>query len=138
MRLPPSSRHAASGPNMTPMIDVVFLLIIFFLVSSHLVKQETQTPLDLPVAMAHQPPPERDQRLVVNVHSDQSLSIRGRQVDRAELRQLLHREVADRGRNAQLHIRCDQASPYRVIEPILQAASHANVSQITFAVIDQP
>ena len=41
---------------MTPMIDVVFLLIIFFLVSSHLARQETQMELDFarrptPVAM---------------------------------------------------------------------------------------
>ncbi len=37
---------------MTPMIDVTFLLIIFFLVSSHLAKQENFLKLDLPTAAA--------------------------------------------------------------------------------------
>ena len=36
--------------NLTSLIDVVFLLIIFFLVSSHLAKQESQLELPLPVA----------------------------------------------------------------------------------------
>ena len=36
--------------NMTPLIDVVFLLIIFFLVSSHLAQRETQQELALPTA----------------------------------------------------------------------------------------
>ena len=35
---------------MTPMIDVTFLLIIFFLVSSHLAQQELQVDLELPAA----------------------------------------------------------------------------------------
>ena len=50
MRVPnyPGSRGVSI--NLTPMIDVTFLLIIFFLVSSHLAKQENFLPLELPVA----------------------------------------------------------------------------------------
>ena len=47
MRVPSNLRSGSLGFNMTPMIDVVFLLIIFFLVSSHLAKQEVQMPLPL-------------------------------------------------------------------------------------------
>ena len=50
MRLPHYPRQRAIQLNMTPLIDVVFLLIIFFLVSSHLARQETQVELDLPTA----------------------------------------------------------------------------------------
>ncbi len=52
MRLP-TQQHTDRGRldvKMTPMIDIVFLLIIFFLVSSHLAKQEVQLDLDLPAA----------------------------------------------------------------------------------------
>ena len=38
MRLPTDSTSRELSTNMTPMIDVVFLLIIFFLVSSHLAR----------------------------------------------------------------------------------------------------
>ena len=50
MRVPLSNRRHRLEMNMTPMIDVVFLLIIFFLVSSHLQKQEAHAELDLPTA----------------------------------------------------------------------------------------
>jgi len=63
---------------MTPMIDVVFLLIIFFLVSSHLQRQETQQELDLPVAQASiedeaKPTP----RVTINVLEDGSMVVSG-------------------------------------------------------------
>ena len=43
-------RRDEAGVDLTPLIDVVFLLIIFFLVSSHLAKQEGQLELPLPEA----------------------------------------------------------------------------------------
>ena len=50
MRVPRSSRNSEIGINMTPMIDVVFQLLIFFLVSSHIAKHEAQMALPLPIA----------------------------------------------------------------------------------------
>ena len=40
MRCPTNIARGSVGFNMTPMIDVVFLLIIFFLVASHLSQKE--------------------------------------------------------------------------------------------------
>ena len=56
MRLPHNGQSRELSNNMTPMIDVVFLLIIFFLVSSHLARQESRVPLELPDALSHLPP----------------------------------------------------------------------------------
>ncbi len=50
MKVPTQLNSGEVDFNMTPMIDVVFLLIIFFLVSTHLAKQEAQLELPLPVA----------------------------------------------------------------------------------------
>ena len=84
MRLPQRHGPASVGINMTPMIDVVFQLIIFFLVSSHLAKQEAQLPLPLPVAdssAAPQPTPAR--HVVVNVLNDGTLLLAGRRLGAA-------------------------------------------------------
>ena len=54
MQVPSSTTSRGEvGFNMTPMIDIVFLLIIFFIVSSHLARQETQLELALPAASSH-------------------------------------------------------------------------------------
>ena len=47
MRVPNHLESQRFGFNMTPMIDVVFLLIIFFLVSMEMNKQENRMQLDL-------------------------------------------------------------------------------------------
>jgi len=68
MRAPSHPGRGAIGLNMTPMIDVVFLLIIFFLVSSHLARQEVELQLDLPEAGTGERPAEDDtRRVIVNV-----------------------------------------------------------------------
>ena len=59
--------------NMTPMIDVVFLLIIFFLVSSHLAQQEVQPDLKLPTAASGGLAPPSATRVTVNLRADGQL-----------------------------------------------------------------
>ncbi len=51
MRLPTQySQRTPLRFNITPLIDVVFLLIIFFLVASHFVRSENAAPVQLPLA----------------------------------------------------------------------------------------
>ena len=73
---------------MTPMIDVVFLLIIFFLVSSHLARQESQLELALPIALTGQDDIDTETpRLTINVKPDGSLWLAGRPVAKGQLKQ---------------------------------------------------
>ena len=76
MRSPTNLGRGSIGFNMTPMIDVVFLLIIFFLVSSHLAQQETQVTVDLPDASSSDRPEEEDvRRLFINILSETEILI---------------------------------------------------------------
>ena len=62
--------------NMTPMIDVVFLLIIFFLVSSNLAQQEVLLEVDLPdAASGNQPRDDDTRRIVINVLSENHVQV---------------------------------------------------------------
>ena len=56
--------------NITPLIDIVFLLIIFFLVASHFVRSELQEPIELPAAREGESEPnEIARRLVITIDS---------------------------------------------------------------------
>ncbi len=76
---------------MTPMIDVVFQLIIFFLVASHLARQETQVEVDLPTAASGHQEDEQPElrRVVVNVlpgiGTDGRVQVGGRLLTHSEL-----------------------------------------------------
>lgn len=143
MRVPSNLSRGSVGFNMTPMIDVVFLLIIFFLVSSHLARQEIQLQLDLPDAGSGRRPEEDPQtrRVVVNVLPDRSaggnLVVGGRVVHEDELAEMIGYESRRSGRALEVRIRSDRKVPYRVVEPVMIACAKAGVWKVTFAVVEK-
>ena len=120
MRVPQNLRSGDLGFNMTPMIDVVFLLIIFFLVSSHLARQEAQMELPLPIADSGTKASDIEgRRLTLNVTIDGAMILAGRRVSREELAQRLvvARQAADG--DLEVRIRSDREVPYRHVAPIM-------------------
>ncbi len=135
MEIPRIGRSRQVDFNMTPMIDVVFLLIIFFLVSSHLAKQEVQKPLDLPIAQSGNKQGEEDApRVTINVLADGSLELAGRQIQRTDLGRRLTDRLQEEGAGLQVRIRADRAAPYRFVEPIMLACARAEIWDVSFSV----
>jgi len=140
MRSPTNSGRGSIGFNMTPMIDVVFLLIIFFLVSSHLARQETQVAVDLPDAATSDRPEEEDvRRLIVNVLSETEILVGSQPIEPARLETLLNYESqrslgAGNTRPLEVRIRTDRTVPYHVVEPILLACARSGIWNVKFAV----
>ena len=136
MKLPLRSRREDVGMNMTPMIDVVFLLIIFFLVSSHLARQEAQLQLDLPAAESGESNTESTRpRVVVNIRPTGEISLAGSVVQPSELTRRLQVELEKNSGDLELRIRSDRHVEYQRIEPILLACARAGVWNLTFSVI---
>jgi biopolymer transport protein ExbD len=124
------------GFNMTPMIDIVFLLIIFFILSSHFARQETQLELSLPAAASGQEAAvDETRRVTVNVSPDGQLQLAGATVDAAELEQKIQYESQRGGGDLEVRIRSDRQAPYHYVEPILLACARAGVWKVTFAVV---
>jgi biopolymer transport protein ExbD len=139
MRAPSNLGRGAVGFNMTPMIDVVFQLIIFFLVSSHLARQETQLEVDLPdAASGESAESDQTRRIVVNVlpeaQPDRRIQVGGEVMDGDRLAQLILHESQTASGELEVRIRSDRRMPYGVIEPILLACARAGVWNVTFAV----
>ncbi len=140
MRVPTNLSRESLGFNMTPMIDVVFLLIIFFLVSSHLAQQEIQLELDLPDARSGRRVDEDDiRRVVVNVLPDERpegrIMVGGQAMNAEQFTQMIGFESRRAGSQLEVRIRSDRKVPYRVIEPIMVACARSGVWNVSFAVI---
>jgi len=56
--------------NMAPMIDIVFLLLIFFMVSTTFVDREKQMDIELPLAQSGENPEREPDEVVINVARD--------------------------------------------------------------------
>ena len=134
MQVPTSSHRRSVGANMTPMIDVVFLLIIFFLVSSHLARQENRLPLELPVASTFDPTDLEKAPLTISVDDQAKWLVSGDVVDLETLRLILADLRNRQGSEAAIRIRTDGAVQYQYVEPVLRAAALAGVTDAAIAV----
>lgn len=137
MQVPTQTNRRSVGANMTPMIDVVFLLIIFFLVSSHLARQENRLPLDLPLASTHAPTDPEAAPLTISIDRDANWLVAGSVVDAASLRVILSELRSKMGRDAAIRIRTDGAVQYRYVEPVLREAALAGVTDAAIAVREE-
>lgn len=77
--------------NLAPMIDVVFLLLIFFMVATTFAQQEKEMSLDLPTAESGDEVESAPEEIVINLMSDGRLRIAGQDVDDEALEALLVR-----------------------------------------------
>jgi biopolymer transport protein ExbD len=135
MRVPTRSVSGEVGFNMTPMIDVVFQLIIFFLLSSHLAKQEKEVPLPLPAAASGKAEAADDRpRLTVNVLADGTLLVANRMVTAEDLTPLLRERRAAHGEALEVRIRGDRGVLYGRVEPVLLACVKAGIWNVAYVV----
>ncbi|MCI0492042.1 MAG: biopolymer transporter ExbD [Planctomycetes bacterium] len=123
------------GLNMTPMIDVVFQLIIFFLLSNHLAQQESHLVLDLPAALSgREAEINSAPRVTISVLADGQILLGTRPTPVEELASRLEFERKRAGKDLEVRIRADRSVPYQAVEPILLACADAGVWNVTFAV----
>ena len=139
MNIPRYKPYQKLGFNMTPMIDVVFLLIIFFLVSSHLAKQETQIELALPTAASAADDNLADKpRLTINIGADGSYSLAGRPIAAERLPEQFAAIREQEGGDVEVRIRGSRLAPYSAAEPIMIACTRAGIWDVSWAVYREP
>jgi biopolymer transport protein ExbD len=135
MKIPTVVKGGEVGINMTPLIDCVFLLMIYFLINSHLAKQEAQYKLPLPVAESGlKEKQEEKPRLTVNVLADGTLLLAGRQVTTEELGSRLAERRSALGKDVEVRIRGDRGVAYRHVEPIMLSCARLGIWNVSYAV----
>ena len=109
---------AVRSLSITPLIDVVFLLLIFFLVSSRFSKEERELDLNLPSVTQALPAMAQPHELVVNIDEEGRYYIDGgfRQLEQVE--QTLRRAKANNPLTQTVVIRADKKTQ---CEPLLVA-----------------
>jgi biopolymer transport protein ExbD len=136
VRLPTQSVQRGLQFNITPLIDVVFLLIIFFLVASHFIRNEQVEQVELPTATQTKDEDESASRIVVTVATDKRLILGGHDATVEEIERKLQFAAEQNGAAAtELRIRADRGVPYSVVEPLLLAAARAGITKVRFAVL---
>jgi biopolymer transport protein ExbD len=128
---PPRATEQEHTPDLTPMIDIVFLLIVFFMTVAHL-KSEEMIAVNIPIAEESAMPEERGIRTTVTVDASGSIFFGTRPVSLDELTSLLAASRTS-GQDFPVNLRVDASVPYREIRAILDACAAAGAANIIFA-----
>lgn len=135
MRPPLRARQHGLKVNLTPLIDIVFLLIIFFLAASHLAQSETAQAVELPEASPQEDEEQLPKRMVITITSTEQLFVAGNEISLPQLEALILRAKEDAGDEPiEVQIRSDRQVPYRVVEPVLLACVQAGITKVNFAI----
>jgi biopolymer transport protein ExbD len=122
--------HEKGGPNLTPLIDMLFLLIIFFIVTSAFVEEEKVLAVELAKAQFAEPLTAPQSPIVINITADGAVHLGGTRVTMAELAERLRAIHGDhKGREVQ--IRGDRRVPFQHVVEV-----HGLVNEIGFRRID--
>ena len=85
-------RRSSHIPNLTPLIDIVFLLLIFFMLTSHFVREDTLN-IQLPEANSGQQLDEKKSIEVV-INAEEQWLYEGEVVDADKLKQVLREDLS--------------------------------------------
>ncbi|MCR9198623.1 MAG: biopolymer transporter ExbD [Planctomycetaceae bacterium] len=122
--------------NITPLIDVVFLLIIFFLVASHFVRSEQAQQVSLPVATGGEVDNQQSpNRLTLTVEADGQLFLAGEPIAEDLLFERISQlETSDPAAPPEVRIRGDRDGEYGQMRRIIEYCASRRIQSIQFAV----
>ncbi|MFG0257634.1 MAG: ExbD/TolR family protein [Phycisphaerales bacterium JB043] len=121
---PPASPHV----EITPMIDMVFLLLIFFLVATTFHQTEREMQVALPEASAASPISAALREIIVNVLEDGTIIVSGQNYTPDALASLITDAVASNPEQ-KVTVRGDRNTPYAFIVGALDACKQAGVQE---------
>lgn len=147
---PRLKKHRARKPEpeadpefqIAPMIDILLVLLVFFISISSTEVLQSKQGIDLPVAKEGKEPDKTQAgQVIVNISFNElsnatTIDVDERQISEAELTSLLQQRSA---RNPQLRVlvRADKRIRYQFLRKILEAIGNSGISTVTFSVVDK-
>ncbi|MFW6058807.1 MAG: ExbD/TolR family protein [Phycisphaeraceae bacterium] len=119
---------------LAAMVDVLFLLLIFFMTASVFRQQELQIEVQLPTAETAEAGGPIADRLVITVDDDDAIYLGPRELTVPELREKL-RELAESNPNQTIVIRGDQRSRHGRTMQVLDLAREAGFTTADFGTV---
>jgi biopolymer transport protein ExbD len=117
----------SGGLELTPMIDVVFLLMIFFLVASKLDEADRFIDVVLPKASAAKPLTSRPREFLVNIDRDGNYFVGARPVAIGDLQTLLKQAAVDNPKRQTVIVRADENVAHKFVVAAMNACVEAGI-----------
>jgi biopolymer transport protein TolR len=130
-----AARRARRRPmaeiNVTPMVDVMLVLLIIFMVAAPLLT--VGVPIELPKTAAAPLPNEQEEPLTIALAADGRILVQNEEIGREQLVPLL-RAVSEERRSDKIFLRADGTIPYESVMQVmgaLNASGFRNIGLVT-------
>ena len=123
-----SDQEMMSEINVTPLVDVMLVLLVVFIVTAPLLSQSLE--VKLPKTAAVQTRMDSKQQ-VVTIDAEGKIALDSVMLSDEKLAQQLADSAAGKD-NFELHVHADEAVPYGRVAQIMAIAQHAGVSKLSF------
>ena len=120
------------GIQLAPLVDVLLLLLIFFLLTWNAARTENELDVKVPKASAAKEKSAPIGDVVVNVKADGNVVVNRRTLSGPELTELLKSLIQLNSEQAVV-IRGDEAGAYKNIVDVLNICTEAGVTNVAFA-----
>src|SRR6266436_9255919 len=120
------------GIQLAPLVDVLLLLLIFFLMTWNAARNENELDVKVPKASAAKEKAAPIGDIVVNVKADGNVVVNRRTLNSSELTEML-KNLVQLYPDQAVVIRGDESGAYKNVVSVLNVCSEAGVTNVAFA-----
>ena len=138
MKFSGRDRRRAKTPAfaLTSMLDVIFLLLCFFVTASVFSQWESEISISLPAASSSETPSRLPGEVILNVARDGSVTVNAKKLTLSDLGERL-RKVADFYPGQPVVIRADRETSYDSLVKVIDTCRNAGVWNFSLATVEE-
>jgi biopolymer transport protein ExbD len=134
MRIRDTQAEDEAPINLMPLIDMVFLLLIFFLVATTFAQEERDMSVQLPGTAEVPSLTAAPQEIIINILADETVTVSGQTYETSRLADLLHRVARDQP-DRKVLIRADNASRHGTFARVVRLCHRSGIPKVNIGYI---
>jgi biopolymer transport protein ExbD len=127
----PKKQEDDVGFQLAPMIDMTFLLLVFFMVTTKISKEQIKVDIRLPIASNAVIPDDVSNRDIISIDGNGTYWIGQKPVEKKELAEYLKKRFVEYP-PLKVYVRADAETPGKKIKEFMKIASEAGAINIIF------
>jgi len=124
--------------DLTPMMDMVFNLLIFFMVVSQFANDERELKVQLPEGTAAMPLTAKPREIFINIDETGRFSVRGQLLSVNELGSMLVQAAGDNPATQTVIIRADKRVAWDYVAAAMRLCNQAGIHDYSASLADEP